>query len=129
MKLKQTILIVDDDEDLTKTLSERLQFEGYETVVMNSGVNALESITRTKPDLMLLDLMMPAGSGVTVLNIVKSNPFFCSIPLVVMTAIADSLRMEGDIRALGADDFVIKPCDTSSLLMKIRALLPVEKDV
>ncbi len=119
---KQKILVADDEEELVKALRDRLHFEGYDTVAAFEGVRVIEMAHKQKPDLILLDLRMPAGTGQSVLKNLKSRPETEHIPVIVVTAL-DSLNLEQELLKSGAADFIRKPYDWSVLLEKMRKIL------
>lgn len=116
------ILIADDEVQLVNMLKERLHFEGFETIVAHEGIRATEMANKQNPDLILLDLLMPVGTGQSVLQNLKSSPKTKNIPIIVMTAMKKP-GLEQEMLDAGANDFVAKPFEIKDLLEKIRALL------
>lgn len=123
MNKKYTILIADDEQELVTTLRDFLEYEGFETLSAFEGVRTVEIAHKKKPDLILLDLQMPAGTGQMVLESLRSRPETEKIPVIVITAIAKD-NLEEEVRRRGAQDFLQKPFDPQDLLSKILALLP-----
>lgn len=123
MKTKYTILIADDDPDIVKTLSDLLEYEGFATRSAYEGVRAMEVAHKEKPDLILLDLRMPAGTGQSVLQRLRLRPDTAAIPVIVLTALAEP-HLEQETKSLGAKAFFRKPYDSAALVRVIRALLP-----
>lgn len=119
---KPKILVADDEEELVKALKERLQFEGFDTVVAYEGVRAIEMAHKHLPDLILLDLRMPAGTGQSVLKSLKARPETENIPVIVVTAF-DGKNLEQELREAGALDFIRKPYEWGALLEKVRKVL------
>jgi CheY-like chemotaxis protein len=122
MTVKKKILVADDDKDFVEVLSERLVWAGYETISANEGVRVIAAAHSQKPDLILLDLMMPAGSGDMVLETLKARLETKSIPIIIMTGKTTG-DVESKMRLAGADDFITKPYDSQELLRKIKDLL------
>lgn len=122
-KSPHKILIVDDDRDLVRILTDRLEFEGYETVSVYEGLRAIEIAHHKMPDLILLDLQMPAGNGQTVLQNLRSRPLTKNIPVIVLTGV-EGERLEEEMRVAGAQGLMRKPYDMEMLLRKIRSFLP-----
>ena len=116
------ILIADDEISLAQTIKERLNFEGYETLLAHEGIRATELANKNKPDLILLDLIMPVGTGQSVLKNLKANPKTKNIPVIVMTAMRKP-GLEKEMLDAGANDFVQKPFEVKDLLEKIKILL------
>lgn len=123
MKQKYKILIADDEEDLVATLKDFLEYEGFEILSASEGVRTVEIAHKKNPDLILLDIQMPAGTGQKVLESLRARPETEKIPVIVLTAVAKD-NLEEEVREKGAQDFIQKPCDPQELLSKIMALLP-----
>ena len=115
-----SILLIEDNRDYAATLRANLEREGYEVAVSANGVEGLALAKRTEPDLIILDLMLPAMSGFTVLQRLRDEGR--QAPVLIMTALGteeEKLRGFG----LGADDYVVKPCGLLEILARVRALL------
>ncbi len=119
---KPKILIADDEKDFVQSLLERLEYEGFEIVVAYEGIRAVETAHKQKPDLILLDLQMPAGTGQSVLKTLRNHPETSKIPVIVMTALRKA-GLEEEMMDLGAFNFIQKPLDLGRLLASIRALI------
>jgi two-component system phosphate regulon response regulator PhoB len=112
------VLVVDDDE-LSRTLVARvLESHGLAVETVTSGVEALIALERRRPDVIVLDIMMPGMSGAEVLDRVKSSPRFSAIPVIMLTARADDEDLIASYQS-GADYFVSKPLVPSQLLYGI----------
>ncbi|MES2151222.1 MAG: EAL domain-containing protein [Pseudomonadota bacterium] len=117
-----TILIVDDEALNRRLLAVLLQPEGYTTTGAASGKEALDAITRSPPDLILLDIMMPGMDGYQLASILKANPETANIPIIMVTARMErSARMAG--LDAGAEEFLTKPVDRAELWLRVRNLL------
>jgi len=118
----QKILIVDDDPDLRQALRLRLRANNYETVNAVDGYSAIAQAYKERPNLILLDLGLPAGDGFTVLERLQRDDKLSTIPVVVLTA---RDPQSNELRALqaGAAAFFQKPADNAELLEVIRATL------
>lgn len=114
--MSEIIAVIDDDMHINNMLCELLEREGYEVIRAFSGGEALAVLEKTKPDLVLLDLMMPGLSGEKVL------PKIRDIPVIVMSAKAD-VGSKVDLLMSGAADYVTKPFDTKELLARISVQL------
>jgi DNA-binding response OmpR family regulator len=115
-----SILLIEDNRDYAATLCANLEREGYEVSVALTGVDGLEMAKGSPPDLIILDLMLPAMSGFTVLQRLRDEGR--DLPVLIMTALGteeEKLRGFG----LGADDYVVKPCGLLEILARVRALL------
>lgn len=115
------VLVVDDDPRNLKLISVRLRADGYEVLTADSGAKAIEIVRATRPDVILLDIMMPEMDGYEVTRRLKKDFDTQSIPIVLITALhAVKDRVKG-LNA-GADDFLTKPIDTNELLARVRSL-------
>ncbi len=117
------ILIVDDDPELRQALKLRLRANHYETVHAVDGYSALAQALKEHPDLIILDLGLPAGDGFVVLDRLQDDDNLSSIPVVVLTARDAQGNEERAIKA-GAAAYFQKPADNTELLDVIRATLP-----
>ncbi|MGZ3159002.1 MAG: EAL domain-containing protein [Burkholderiaceae bacterium] len=117
-----TILIVDDESQNRKLLETLLRPEGYRTLCAANGEDALTSIAKQAPDLILLDVMMPGMDGYEVAGKLKSDPATANIPIIMVTALIDrSARLAG--LSAGAEEFLTKPVDRAELWLRVRNLL------
>ena len=120
--MTQRILVVEDEKDLVDLLSYNLSREGYSVDIATTGAAALDRIKERKPDLVLLDLMLPDVPGTDVCRRVKGDPSTSHIPVVMVTARAEEIdRIVGF--ELGADDYVTKPFSVRELLLRVKAIL------
>jgi DNA-binding response OmpR family regulator len=117
--MARTILVVDDEKTLRETLSESLEAEGFVVVQAADGREAVEAFRRHKPDLILLDLMLPELSGTEVCRIIRAES---AVPILMLTAKSAEVDKIVGLE-LGADDYVTKPFSFRELLARIRALL------
>ncbi|MBF0179193.1 MAG: response regulator [Magnetococcales bacterium] len=118
---KATILIV-DDQPITIQILDGILHEAYRVLFASNGMEALESVEDHKPDLILLDVVMPGVDGHQVCSILKSDPATRSIPIVFITAMNDEQAAETGKR-LGAEECIVKPIDPATVLTKIRHIL------
>ena len=123
-KIAKKILIIDDEGDLLRLVRTRLEASGYKVSTLESGDKAVESVKFDRPDLILLDMVMPGKSGSIVCKELKADPVTRNIPVVVFTAQyleEESLKIASE--EYGADDHILKPYDANVLLAKIKALI------
>ena len=118
----QTILVVDDEQDLLDLIEYNLKKEGYRVLKAENGEEALEIAKGQKPDLVLLDIMMPKMDGLEVCRRMRSDGNLHHIPVIFITARGDE-KTEVEGLDLGADDYISKPISTTKLISRIKAVL------
>lgn len=116
------ILVVDDERDIVELISFNLQKEGFATIKAYDGKTALRLIKTQKPDLVILDLMLPEISGLDVCKTIRSNRETASLPVIMLTAKADELDKIIGLE-MGADDYITKPFSIKELIARVRAML------
>lgn len=115
---KAKIIVVDDDLDICELLDMKLRQSDYDVHTAQSGVQALEMMRNLQPQLVILDIMMPAMSGMDVLRQMRSEAAIADIPVILMT----SKRQEQDVNtgfALGVVDYIIKPFNLRDLVVQV----------
>ncbi len=119
IKDKKTILIVDDEKPIVDILVYNLEKEGYSTLEANDGVAAVEIATTKKPDLILLDIMLPKMDGLTVCKKIRDT---LNVPILMLTAKDEEIDKILGLE-LGADDYITKPFSVRELMARIKANL------
>ena len=117
--MSNKILIVEDDPNILETLKYNLGREGYDTLTAVDGVQALETARTSKPDLIILDIMLPKMSGFEVCRILRKE---MAVPIIMLTARDDEIDKITGLD-LGADDYMTKPFSMRELMARVRALL------
>lgn len=107
METKKKILLVEDDTALAAVYKSRLELEGFDTREVNNGEDALSAALDYRPDLILLDAMMPKISGFDVLDILRNTPDTTNIRVIMLTALSQAKDKER-AEALGVDDYLVK---------------------
>lgn len=125
-KEKQTILIVDDVPENLAVLFEVLSGAGFEVLVCESGVAALDRLEVFAPDLILLDVVMTELDGIEVCKRVKASPDFGDIPVIFMTALSETVDKVAGFQA-GAVDYVSKPFESEEVLARVKAQLDLRR--
>jgi len=120
--MAKRILIVDDERELVKAIEIRLQQAGYEALIAYDGKEGLEKTYKEKPDLIILDLMLPKMDGYKVCSLLKADTRYGKIPIIIFTARAQESNIEMGQEA-GADAYMTKPFEYQVLLSKIKELL------
>lgn len=118
---KKTILIVDDEPDTLELVKLVLESVGFMTVSAASGIEALREVDVSKPDLVLLDIMMPDMDGWEVFRKIKETN--SRLPIAILTAKAQNFDRLLGLHVLKADDYIIKPFGKNELISKVRKLL------
>ncbi len=119
------ILIVDDNETNRDILATRLGSHGYELSQAANGELALEAVAALKPDLILLDVMMPKIDGLAVCRRLKNDPTLPFMPIILVTAKADSKDVVAGLEA-GADEYLTKPIDQMALVARVKSVLRIK---
>jgi two-component system, sensor histidine kinase and response regulator len=121
------VLVVDDTKDARVVLARLLRLGGYQAVLADDGPSALQSVETEHPDLVLLDLMMPDMNGVQVLENLRHDPRYKSLPVILFTAVADGELIQTASR-LGIQDLILKGAVNGfNLLERIGRLLPSDQ--
>ena len=120
--MKNIILVIEDEPDINKTISYNLLTEGFEPISVYNLLEADDWIQSNSPDLILLDLMLPDGSGLDFCKRIKSKDKFNNIPIIILTAKDDEVDKVVGFE-LGADDYVTKPFSVRELILRIKAIL------
>lgn len=119
---KQRILVVDDDKSIVKVVRSYLEQAGYEVRVAHDGSTALHSLRSEKPDLLVLDLMLPDRDGWEITRIIRADATLGATPIIMLTArVEDADKIIG--LELGADDYITKPFNAREIVARVRALL------
>jgi len=120
--MSQRILIIEDEPDIRKTLEYNLSREGFDVICASSLSEGKDSINAAKFSLILLDLMLPDGSGLDLCRELKSDPKKNLIPIIILTAKDDEVDKVVGFE-LGADDYVTKPFSVRELILRVKAVL------
>jgi two-component system KDP operon response regulator KdpE len=113
------VLVADDQPEITKLVSLSLQNEGFRVLTASDGPTALEHLSDSNPDVLLLDIMMPGMSGIEVLREVREHH---PVPVIMLTARSSTAQVS-EVLNLGADDYVVKPFNAGELAARIRAVM------
>jgi two-component system alkaline phosphatase synthesis response regulator PhoP len=120
--MTQRILVVDDDKEIVRLLRAYLEQAGYQVMVAYDGESALHILRRERPDLVLLDLMLPDRDGWDVTRVVRGDPGLAATPVIMLTArVEDHDKIVG--LEIGADDYVTKPFNPREVMARVRAVL------
>jgi len=125
MGQKKKILIVDDERDIVKALTIRLKGAGYDVVTAFDGAQAIFMAYKEKPDLILLDIRMPAGDGFSVAEKLRGSPQTLTIPVIFLSGSPEK-NAEERAMELGSRFFIKKPYDPEELLDAIRRALEID---
>ena len=120
--MPRSVLIADDEQNIVISLQYLMKREGHAVSVARDGREALAAIQRDRPDLVLLDVMMPGLSGFDVCQAVRADPELAAVKILLLTAKGRDTDLAKGL-ALGADAYVTKPFSTQELAARVRALL------
>ncbi len=124
--MKQQILVVDDDKEIARLLRGYLEKAGFDVLTAHDGITAVQTIRSERPDLILLDLMLPDMDGYDITRVVRGDEKLELIPIIMITArVEDTDKVVG--LEIGADDYVTKPFNPSEVVARVRAQLRVKK--
>jgi two-component system, OmpR family, alkaline phosphatase synthesis response regulator PhoP len=121
------VLIVDDDPDLVETVAMMLESKGFEVGKAYDGIEGEDSIKKRRPDVLILDVMMPRKNGYQLCKELKSNKWTQDIPIVMLTVVGEAVPTttysHANGMALEADDFIAKPVDATTLVEAVERLI------
>jgi DNA-binding response OmpR family regulator len=120
--MSKKVLIVDDEQNITISIAFLMRREGFEVLVAHDGAEGLRLIRAERPELVLLDIMMPKLNGFEVCQAVRADPTLAGVRILMLTAKGRVAEMEKGM-ALGADGYMPKPFATKELVAKVRELL------
>lgn len=119
---KLKVLLIEDEEDIASLIQLQAELAGYKVVVEHDGLNGWRAVEREKPDLIILDIMLPGQNGLDVCRKIKAHSEYKNIPVIMISARGEELDIVLGLE-LGADDYVTKPFSPKVLLSRIRAVL------
>lgn len=127
MTHKKRILLIEDEEDIAALIKLQAEVSGYKLHVEVDGINGYRAVEREKPDLVILDIMLPGQNGLDVCRKIKAHPELRNIPVIMLTAKLEELDVVLGLE-LGADDYVPKPFSPKILFSRIKAVLRRAKE-
>ena len=126
--MPKEILIVDDEPSIVVPIQFLMEQQGYSVLVAENGEDALDVIYKYKPDLILLDIMLPRIDGYEVCEIVRLNPEYRGIKIIFLTAKGREVEIAKGL-SLGADAYIIKPFSNTELIAKVKELLENSNEI
>ncbi len=127
MTQKKRVILVEDEEDIAALIKLQAEITGYKLHVEVDGINGYRAIEREKPDLVILDIMLPGENGLDVCRKIKGSPDLKNIPIIILSAKGEELDVVLGLE-LGADDYISKPFSPKVLFSRIKAVLRRGKD-
>ena len=124
--MSRSVLVVDDEPNIVRSLEFLISQAGYNVRVVHDGEQALQAIEEQRPDLVLLDLMMPKRDGYDVCRAIRANPAWRDIHVIMLSAKGQAAERAKGIES-GADDYVTKPYSTRALVQKVKGVLEAEE--
>ena len=122
-KPKATIIVADDDFDLCELLAMKLRQSDFEVLTVMDGIQALDMIRSVRPNLVILDIIMPSMTGMEVLGEMRSEAAIANIPVILMTAERKEKDMSSGF-ALGIVDYIVKPFNLKDLVAQAKSVIP-----
>lgn len=119
--MANTILVIDDELDILTLAIARLETSGYNVLKAETAEEGLAILKKKRPDLILLDILLPGMQGDELCRILKKDSGLKSIPVILFTA--SIVRVQAKIKEIGADDYIIKPFEPDMLIYKIKRLI------
>jgi two-component system, OmpR family, phosphate regulon response regulator PhoB len=125
--MQDTVLVIEDEADMMNLLRYNLSKAGFGVLIARDGLTGLELARKNRPDVVILDLLLPQMDGYAVCKAIRNNPATVALPVVILTAKAEpGERIKG--LEIGADDYVTKPFNLRELILRVRALLRRSSD-
>ncbi len=122
MSHKKRILLIEDEEDIAALIKLQAEAEGYKLHIEVDGINGMRAVEKERPDLVILDIMLPGQNGFDVCRKIKSHPELKSIPVIILTAKSEEIDVVLGLE-LGADDYVMKPFSPKVLFSRVKAVM------
>jgi len=120
--MTKEILIVDDEPNVIMPIQFLMEQHGYKVMIAEGGEDALELVYRFKPDLVLLDIMLPGINGYEVCEIIRLNPNYRNVKIIFLTALGREVEIAKGM-TLGADTYITKPFSNTELVAKVKGVL------
>jgi len=120
---KKKILIVDDEQQIVQLITTRLKYKGYEVIQAYNGNECLQKVKNVKPDLIILDIMMPGIDGNVVADKLKHDPATANIPIIFLTCLIKKEEETESQNIVGGNIFIAKPFNSEKLIEVIEQLL------
>jgi len=121
--MSKKIMIVDDEENITELVNAIFKKEGFDVISANSGKECLEKLTKVKPDLILMDMMMPLMTGRETLEKIRKNPKTKGLKVAFLTVVRFSEIGKDELKDLGVSDYITKPFDNKDLIKRVRKIV------
>ncbi|MBS0624144.1 MAG: response regulator transcription factor [Verrucomicrobia bacterium] len=122
MTQKKSILLIEDEEDIAALIKLQAEISGYKLFVETDGINGYRAVELNRPDLVVLDIMLPGQNGLDICRKMKHNPELKNIPVIILSAKNEELDVVLGLE-LGADDYVAKPFSPKILFSRVKAVL------
>lgn len=121
------ILIVDDEVEFNEIVRSYMEFYGHETVCVFNGREAVERVRKESFDLILMDLMMPEMDGFEAIRQIREMERDSFTPIIILSALPESENIEKGLAESGADEYIVKPCDQTALMARVRSMLRLKE--
>jgi len=121
--VKRKIMVVDDEENILILVSKILDSQWFEVITADSGHDCLETLKKEKPDLLILDVMMPGMSGIDAAETIRANPETRGMRIVFLTVVRSGETVQDRLKRIKALDYIEKPFDNHDLVARVKKLL------
>jgi CheY-like chemotaxis protein len=121
--MPKKIMIVDDEENIVELVRVILEKEGFEVIITRNGKECLDKLSKVKPDLILMDMMMPVMTGREAVEKIRKNPKTRDLKVAFLTVVRFSEIGKEELKALGVCDYITKPFDNNDLIKRVRKIV------
>jgi CheY-like chemotaxis protein len=120
---RKKIMVVDDEENLLFLLNKILESEGFDVITADNGRECLELLKKEKPDMILLDMMMPGITGIDVAEAIRSNPKTRNMKIIFLTVVKSNEIRKDRLKKIKALDYIEKPFDNKDLVRRVKKIV------
>ncbi len=126
--MDKKILVIEDDPATLRLIGYSLQYEGYQVLTASNGLEGMRKVPDEKPDLIVLDVMLPGIDGFEISHRLRSEPATAQLPILMLSAKAQAIDRDTGLK-VGADDYLAKPADPAEIVKRVGKLLAQKKHI